>query len=256
MNPVPFGDPQFVQLSPVQQSPFAASTDVPFFSSSPVRAGYPTIQSPTEQQFQSKVDCLLRNLRNKPFSVHPVSSSPHPPLRRSVTDLEEQMLANRLTALNLQTFSGSLDPAFSASGMLNNRLAPSFQPQLTDDVRMTRQMSGGLPMTRPSRLMSQRAGSLPLAQPQNQSFYPLSRQGSIKTCPSSALTLSTDCSLFSSNPSIWSVDLAVDRDLVKSSMPSNSNVMESSSASEFQNLDFKRCLPDQLLTEMGSLHDP
>jgi len=258
MSQMPFSDTQFVQQSPVQQSPFAASTDLPFFNSSPVRGGYPGIQSPTtEEQFQSKVDCLLRNLRSKPFSVHPVSSSPHHPLRRSVTDLEEQVLVNRLTALNLQhSMSGSLDPAFSASGMLNNRLTPAFlQPQLTDDIRMTRQMSGGLSLTRPSRLMSQRAVSLPLAPPQNQTGFPLCSQGSMKTCPKNPHTLSNDCSLFSSNPSIWSVDLAVDRDLVKSSMPNNARFKTSAFASEEQSLDFKRCLPDQLLTEMGSLNE-
>ena len=207
---LPCGEPAALQQSPVQQSPFATSMDLPFSSS-----------YATEEQVQSKIDCLLRNLRNKPFFAYPVTQSPLHPIRRSVTDVDDQMI-NQRRCQQLPSFLGGslLDPALSSSGSLNNRMSLPTGYSFGGE-NPQRSYSGLPPMSLASR-MQQRAGSLPLTSTHSSmtSFLPTRRQGHTLPVTSPAphyetssgsvqhpYALSRDCSLFSSNPSIWSVDL-------------------------------------------------
>ena len=205
---LPCGEPAMLQQSPVQQSPFASSMDLPFSSS-----------YATEEQVQSKIDCLLRNLRNKPFFAYPVTQSPLHPIRRSATDIEDQMITQRRSQ-QLPSFLGGslLDPTLSSSGALNNRMSlPNGYAFGSENPQ--RSYSGLPPMSLASR-MQQRAGSLPLTSTHSMTGYLATRrQGhtlpvtshaahyETTASPQHPYALSKDCSLFSSNPSIWSVDL-------------------------------------------------
>lgn len=149
----------------VQQSPFAASTDIPFATGSPLRGGFQSV-SHSSEDFQSKVDCLLKNLRAKPFSLHPISSMLRQPLRRSVTDYEDSSV--RMEGFNQRHLNGCLDPAFSSSGMLNNHAGLCLPSAFMDEPYAQRSLSSAFSVH--YQMQGQR--SLPSNPTQNSQFLP------------------------------------------------------------------------------------
>eukprot|EP00210_Caulerpa_lentillifera_P000239 g232.t1 len=303
--------PFYRQQSPGKQSPFASSIDLPLsavnspFSPVPgfqMESGFPLMtpslpptvmqrSSPTSplhyhrndtgSSSQSRISCLLQNLKTNPFSQNTVSQC-HSPL--GVKRLQSEDLGGRSPPPPARIASGGayglldVSRSSSQSGNLNNRIGSSgpfsylvnegLMPQqsaqqLGPNFRLNRQFSGGLqhPQSFPSVSdINQRTGSLPL----NGSQYSVS--SSPKTDLATNLPqhpLSNDCSLFSSNPSIWSVDLAVDKEFVNSSINGTRFNSPSKAAAggggggggrkEFnKNVDFKMCLPDHLLSDTNA----
>lgn len=287
------------QQGPAQMSPFAASMDLPFSPSNPAfvqnpvlppeslscssslsPAMHPALSKANQNSrdsiqseamtFQTRITCLLQNLRTKPFSQNTVSQC-HGSMDSRRHQMEDLGFRNntqqRLNNAGFGLSSGSR--SMSLSGNLNNRIGSVGQvPYLTNEVYLhsqntqipsefhfNRQMSCGLPpqsFTIGPRL-NHRAESLPLSR----SEYPRSPQ---KTRPAIKgffqHPLTNDCSLFSSNPSIWSVDLSVDKEFVNSSISGNrfnSSLDPGNCNTEFQqNVDFKTYLPDQLLSDNNS----
>eukprot|EP00210_Caulerpa_lentillifera_P004107 g3917.t1 len=286
---------------PRQQSPFAAANPVflqtlSSASESPSSTAFmPSALSPVFDRnhpngfnsvqnealtFQSRISCLLRNLRSKPFSKNTVSQC-HSPMETRRLLLEDFQYRNGPPQrLNSGGF-GLLEnrSTLSLSGNLNNRLGGSGQlPHfISESYLSTHQQSGGviqsrrgsnglnrqmscglLPASYPPATGAPRLGQRTGSLPSSGARYPLSSQTNRATMTGHPLT--RDCSWFSSNPSIWSVDLSVDSEFVNSSISANRfNSQLANGNGEIkcfnttesfqQNIDLKGCLPDQLLSD-------